>query len=281
MSNEERGSRPPHDSGADGIDRYLDEMFDRLAGTGARGRRALAEAEDHLRAAVADAITRGLPVTQAEHDAVTRFGSPALIAGELRRTDRSSLLGSVLSGAWVLAGLGVLVLALTYLAKAVELTILLRIHPPEVPACSDLQDLHIPMGTAMPCTTSMQDMWANATAGLVVLLAAASALLLRRFAVRWIGLAAAPRRFPLFVAVCFGILGFLLLVTSVTPYSTVLFGVDRGFFGVPMGMGLWPQDIAAAASLLTATAALVLHLVRTAHPRARAASAQAGQQAPA
>lgn len=30
------------------IERYLDEFFDRLAGQGAAGRRALAEAEDHL-----------------------------------------------------------------------------------------------------------------------------------------------------------------------------------------------------------------------------------------
>jgi hypothetical protein len=36
----------------DETDRYLDEMFDRLAGTGGAGRRALVEAEDHLRAAL-------------------------------------------------------------------------------------------------------------------------------------------------------------------------------------------------------------------------------------
>jgi hypothetical protein len=35
------------------VDRYLDEMFDRLAGTGSAGRRALAETEDHLRASAA------------------------------------------------------------------------------------------------------------------------------------------------------------------------------------------------------------------------------------
>jgi len=267
MSDEERGSGPPHDSGEGRIDRYLDEMFDRLAGTGGRGRRAVAEAEDHLRAAAADAVARGLPVAQAERDAVARFGSPALIAGQLRRAGRNSLLGSVLSGAWVLAGLGLLVLALTYLTKAVELTVLLRMHPQELPACADLQDLYIPMGTGIECTTSMQDMRANAVAGLVVLLAAAAALLVRRFAVRLVGLAPAPRRFPLFGAAFFVVLGFLFLVTSLTPYSTMLFGVDRGFLGVPMGMGLWPQDIAAVASLLTATVALVLHAVRAAHSR--------------
>ena len=30
------------------IDAYLDRLFDHLAGTGGRGRRILAEAEDHL-----------------------------------------------------------------------------------------------------------------------------------------------------------------------------------------------------------------------------------------
>jgi len=48
------------------VERYLDGMFDRLAGTGGAGRRALAEAEDHLRAAVADARAAGLPAGEAE-----------------------------------------------------------------------------------------------------------------------------------------------------------------------------------------------------------------------
>ncbi|HET8659708.1 MAG TPA: permease prefix domain 1-containing protein [Micromonosporaceae bacterium] len=258
------GSGPPHDRDDDAVDRYLDEMFDRLAGTGARGRRALAEAEDHLRATVADAVARGLPVAQAEHDAVTRFGPPALIAGQLRRAGRGSLLGSVLSGAWVLAGLGLLVLGLTYLAKAVELAVLLRVDPPQAPACSDLQGVFLPPGTSIACTWGTPDMRANAVAGLVVLLTATAVLLVRRLVVRATGLAPAPRRFPLVVAAFFGILGFLFVVSSVTPHSTVLFGVDPGFFGVPMGTGLWPVDIAAAGSLLAAAAALVTHLTRAA-----------------
>ena len=47
------------------IEWYLDELFDQLAGTGAAGRRALMEAEYHLRAAAAGAMTRGLPDDQA------------------------------------------------------------------------------------------------------------------------------------------------------------------------------------------------------------------------
>jgi hypothetical protein len=41
------------------IEWYLDEFFDQLAGTGAAGRRALMEAEYHLREVAADAMTRG------------------------------------------------------------------------------------------------------------------------------------------------------------------------------------------------------------------------------
>ena len=55
------------------IEWYLDDLFDQLAGTGtgtgtgtgAAGRRALMEAEYHLRAAAAGAMTRGLPDDQA------------------------------------------------------------------------------------------------------------------------------------------------------------------------------------------------------------------------
>jgi hypothetical protein len=79
------------------IERYLDELFDQLAGTGAAGRRALLEAEYHLRAVAADAMTRGLPHDQAEHEAVGRFGPPALVARTLRSAGR---LNRGVSTAW-------------------------------------------------------------------------------------------------------------------------------------------------------------------------------------
>ena len=66
------------------IEWYLDELFNQLAGTGAAGRRALMEAEYHLRATAADATARGLPEDQAEHEAVSRFGPAALMARKLR-----------------------------------------------------------------------------------------------------------------------------------------------------------------------------------------------------
>jgi MYXO-CTERM domain-containing protein len=58
------------------VDDYLDTLFDRLSGTGAEGRRLLAEAEDHLRSAADDGIARGLEPLAAEREAVRRFGPP-------------------------------------------------------------------------------------------------------------------------------------------------------------------------------------------------------------
>lgn len=94
------------------IERYLDELFDQLAGTGAAGRRALIEAEYHLSAAAADAMTRGLPQDQAEHKAVSRFGPPALVARKLRSAGR---LNRTVSAAWLLAGLAACGLGAAYL----------------------------------------------------------------------------------------------------------------------------------------------------------------------
>ena len=97
------------------IEWYLDELFDKLAGTGAAGRRALMEAEYHLRAVAADAMTRGLPEDQAEHEAVGRFGPPALVARKLRSAGR---LNRAVSAAWLLAGLAACGLGAAYLAAA-------------------------------------------------------------------------------------------------------------------------------------------------------------------
>jgi hypothetical protein len=97
------------------VDALLDEMFDRLAGTGAAGRRALAEAEDHLRTATADGVARGLSEQDAQAEAVTRFGPPARIAGELRRTHLGvgDVLRRTFVGAWFVGALGLLAMGLS------------------------------------------------------------------------------------------------------------------------------------------------------------------------
>jgi hypothetical protein len=103
------------------IERYLDELFDRLAGQGATGRRALTEAEDHLRAAAADAMARGLPADQAELDAVARFGSPVVMARKLRSVAANGRVSRAVSVAWLLAGLAAAGFGVAYLAAAGQL----------------------------------------------------------------------------------------------------------------------------------------------------------------
>lgn len=102
------------------VDRYLDTLFDGLAGTGSAGRRALAEIDDHLRAAVADGTTRGMTESDAEHEAVARFGHPNDIARDLRRAHRLPLLPALLSSAWLLAGLALAAGAVAFLGTAVD-----------------------------------------------------------------------------------------------------------------------------------------------------------------
>jgi hypothetical protein len=86
------------------IERYLDELAGRLAGTGDAGMRVLIEAEAHLYAAAADAMAQGLPEDRAEHEAVSRFGPPPLVARKLRAAHGGSPVSRVLSAAWLLAG---------------------------------------------------------------------------------------------------------------------------------------------------------------------------------
>jgi hypothetical protein len=86
------------------IERYLDELAERLAGTGDAGMRVLIETEAHLYAAADDAMARGLREDQAEHEAVSRFGPPALVARKLRAAHRGGPVSRALSAAWLLAG---------------------------------------------------------------------------------------------------------------------------------------------------------------------------------
>jgi len=102
------------------IEWYLDELIVRtqLAGTGAAGRRALMEAEYHLRATAADAMARGLPEDQAGHEAVSRFGPPALVARKLRSVQGPGRLNRAVSTGWLLAGLAACGLGVAYLAAS-------------------------------------------------------------------------------------------------------------------------------------------------------------------
>lgn len=66
------------------VEEYLDRLFDRLAGTGSTGRRALDEVTDHLRASTAAGVAAGLSPVDAERAAVDRFGPVERTARGLR-----------------------------------------------------------------------------------------------------------------------------------------------------------------------------------------------------
>ncbi|MEU8238922.1 permease prefix domain 1-containing protein [Actinoplanes missouriensis] len=89
------------------VEQYLDEMFDRLAGTGSAGRRMLAEAESHLLAAVDDARARGLDAEAAERAAIDRFGTVGAVVREVPATTRdlAGPLRRLLSGTWLATGI--------------------------------------------------------------------------------------------------------------------------------------------------------------------------------
>ncbi len=84
------------------VEQYLDEMFDRLAGTGSGGRRMLGETESHLLAAVEEGRARGLDAEAAELEAITRFGT---VAGVVRHVpaarDVRGALRRLFTGTWI------------------------------------------------------------------------------------------------------------------------------------------------------------------------------------
>ncbi|WP_327004637.1 permease prefix domain 1-containing protein [Dactylosporangium sp. NBC_01737] len=92
--------------GGSPVEEYLDEMFDRLAGTGAPGRRILAEAETHLLAAAEDGIASGLDPMAAEREAVARFGTATDIARQVRPAPAGLrvALRRLTVGAWAVTG---------------------------------------------------------------------------------------------------------------------------------------------------------------------------------
>ncbi|MFG2043158.1 permease prefix domain 1-containing protein [Dactylosporangium sp. NPDC048998] len=103
------------------IDHYLDELFDRLSGQGAAGRRMLEEAEQHLRMAAADKVADGMPAEEAEREAIARFGESGHVAGLLDRVYQGPRRVTAASAAAAVAGRALLMLAGVYLVSALAL----------------------------------------------------------------------------------------------------------------------------------------------------------------
>jgi hypothetical protein len=108
----------------DAVEDYLDRLFDRLAGTGYAGRRALAEAEDHLISSRDELVAAGVPADEAARRAVTRFGEADRVAGDLRAAfrDLGGLARELVSGGWLLGALGLIAVGLSgLLAELMDL----------------------------------------------------------------------------------------------------------------------------------------------------------------
>ena len=98
------------------VDIYLGRVFDLLAGTGARGRRALVEIEDHLRCAVDDARAAGLSSADAERVAIERFGPPEQTTAALRATlvePWGRVVARLIGGAWLLGAIGLVTIGVS------------------------------------------------------------------------------------------------------------------------------------------------------------------------
>lgn len=182
------------------IERYLDELFDRLAGQGAAGRRALAEAEDHLRAAAADAMAGGLAADQAEVDAVARFGPPAVVARTLRSAASSGRTGRAVSLAWLMVGLAAAGLGVAYVTAAGRLGWWSPAY-----LCTDY--LSPSCNSAGPAVGDTQS-------GAIASAAGAALLVGRWLAIRYAGLASVRRGFALAAGVLLALVAFGLGMTG-------------------------------------------------------------------
>jgi hypothetical protein len=99
------------------IDEYLDELMLRLRGEPSDIRRVLAETEDHLRTAAAEAVASGLDEKSAERRAVERFGPPRLIArrfgAEWTDADASSVIRQAMTAVTAVAMVGMLAIGMS------------------------------------------------------------------------------------------------------------------------------------------------------------------------
>lgn len=97
------------------VDIYLDRLFDLLAGTGARGRRALAEAEAHLAESVEMLVRQGRSPEDAAREAIARFGPPESVARAVINDGLPfwALVQRIVATAWMLGSIGLMSIGLS------------------------------------------------------------------------------------------------------------------------------------------------------------------------
>ena len=100
---------------ATSIERYLDRLFNLLAGTGIRGRRVFAETEAHLADSVEALVREGRSPDDAAREAIARFGPPESVARAVLDEGLSlaALAQRVVAAAWLLGGVGLVAIGLS------------------------------------------------------------------------------------------------------------------------------------------------------------------------
>ncbi|WP_433041765.1 permease prefix domain 1-containing protein [Dactylosporangium sp. CS-033363] len=105
------------------IDWYLDDLFNRLSGQGAAGRRMLEEAADHLHTAADAHVAAGLPRDEAEREAVLNFGGAGEVATQLLHVHEPTRLAAAASTATAVGGRALLMLAGCFLGAGLALSV--------------------------------------------------------------------------------------------------------------------------------------------------------------
>ncbi|GAA3513768.1 permease prefix domain 1-containing protein [Actinocatenispora rupis] len=226
------------------VDRYLDRLFDRLAGTGGAGRRALIEVEDHLRTAVSDRVEGGMSREDAEHAAVASFGDVRMVARRLRAGYRRAQFAVAASSAWLVGGL-----ACAVAAASVLLTVADRWwEAMQGPAWGDCLE-------SSPCDPAGETAFLLPV-GIALAVVSAVLLLSRRVLQRRALLAPSARRLPALLAV----LCALLTPALLTGFGNPL-GVNHAVVG-GSGPGLFLTVVASAVTTTATVAALGWALLR-------------------
>src|SRR5262249_37155485 len=141
------------------VDGYLDQLFDLLSGTGARGRRVLLEAQAHLEEAVERRVASGPSRQDAERGAVGCFGTPEEIAkahANAGLLSAPAALGRVFAAGWLMSGVAGLAAGLVGVFNAIFAWMIgpnfVTDDPPDIIYTTDrCRELGVVNGDAVAC----------------------------------------------------------------------------------------------------------------------------------
>jgi hypothetical protein len=194
-----------------GIDSYLDDLFDRLGGTGGAGRRLLLESEDHLRTAASEAMARGSTREEAESSAVESFGSVHDIVKDLRQPITAARVAmTAISAMWVSIGALAMVAGVSYLTFFAGTRGVLFGHSADAICGAD-------SATAAPMSVCGSHSVAPLTIGLVLVTSGGFAILIRVALTRRHLLPRAGGRLVMLGAALFAFLALAVAMDSGNP----------------------------------------------------------------